>query len=83
MKNREKQNITLSLPSEIVREAKVIAARRGTSISEFMAGVLGGIAEEERGYRAARERSLRRLAKGLDLGTEGQKTWIKDELHER
>ncbi len=82
-KRQDRQNVTLSLPREVVREAKVIAARRGTSISALMTGVLGGIIDEERGYRAARERSSRRLAKGLDLGTGGERTWTRDELHER
>jgi hypothetical protein len=82
-KKDDRQNVTLSLPREVVREAKVIAAKRGTSISALMAGVLDGIIDEERGYRAARERSLRRLASGLDLGTGGERTWTRDELHER
>jgi hypothetical protein len=82
-KNQDRQNVTLSLPREVVREAKVIAAKRGTSISALMAGVLSGIIDEDRGYQAARERSLRRLAGGLDLGTGGERTWTRDELHER
>jgi hypothetical protein len=82
-KKQGKQNVTLSLPRDVVREAKVIAAKRGTSISALMAGVLSGIIEEDRGYTAARERSLRRLARGLDLGTGGERTWTRDELHER
>lgn len=82
-KRRDRQNVTLSLPREVVQEVKVIAARRDTSISALMAEVLGGIVDEERGYRAARERSLRRLSRGLDLGTGGGRTWTRDELHER
>lgn len=82
-RRRDRQNVTLSLPREVVQEVKVIAAQRNTSISALMAGVLGGIIDEERGYRAARERSSRRLARGLDLGTGGERTWTRDELHER
>ena len=80
---REKQNITLSLPREIVREVKVIAAQRDTSISGLMVAVLGDLVEQERGFRAARERSLGRLREGLDLGTGGAIGWTRDELHER
>lgn len=80
---QERQNITLSLPKEVVREAKVIAAQRGTSISALMARVLQELVEEEHGYRAARERSLRRLQDGFDLGTGGMISWSRDELHER
>lgn len=80
---QERQNITLSLPRGVVREAKVIAAQRGTSISALMARVLRELIDEERGYRAARERSLRRLEDGFDLGTSGKARWTRDELHER
>ena len=80
---QERQNITLSLPKEVVREAKVIAAQRETSISALMARVLRELVEEERGYRAARERGLNRLEDGLDLGTGGKVSWSRDELHER
>lgn len=84
MKSRDRQNVTLSLPREVIQEVKVIAARRDTSISALMTEALGGIVDEERGYRAARERSVRRLARGgLNLGTGGERTWIRDELHER
>lgn len=82
-KKPNRQNVTLSLPREVVQEVKVIAARRDTSISALMAEALDGIVDEERGYRAARERSLRRLARGLDLDTGGERTWSRDELHER
>ncbi|MBA2440786.1 MAG: CopG family transcriptional regulator [Rubrobacter sp.] len=80
---QEKQNVTLSLPREVVREAKVIAAQRDTSISALMVGMLRELVDEERGYRAAREQSLRRLREGFDLGTGGRVSWSRDELHER
>lgn len=83
MERQDKQNVTLSLPREVVREVKVIAAQRDTSISALMAGMLGDLVEEERGYRSARERSLLRLREGFDLGMDGRASWSRDELHER
>ena len=80
---QERQNLTLSLPKEVVREVKVIAAQRDTSISALMTRMLRELVDEERGYRAARERSLRRLGEGCDLGTGGKVHWTRDELHER
>lgn len=80
---QERRNLTLSLPKEVVREVKVIAAQRDTSISALMTGMLRELVDEERGYRAARERSLRRLGYGFDLGTGGKVNWTRDELHER
>lgn len=79
----EKQNVTLSLPRSLVREVKVIAARRDTSISGLMVEKLGEIVEDEQGYSAAKEQSLRRLREGLDLGTGGRAISTRDELHER
>jgi hypothetical protein len=77
------QNITLSLPEEDLREARIIAARRGTSVSRLLAHMLRETVEQETGYAAARERSQARLREGLDLGTDGRVTWSRDDLHER
>jgi hypothetical protein len=57
----ETRNITLSLPEEVLRKAKVVAARRGTSVSALLAGALSALVERESGYAAVRERSLARL----------------------
>ena len=77
------QNITLSLPEEDLREARILAARRGTSVSQLLARVLREPVERESGYDSARERSLALLREGADLGTGGHVTWSRDELHER
>jgi len=77
------QNITLSLPEEDLREARVLAARRGTSVSQLLARMLRETVERETGYAAARERSLTLLHEGTDLGTSGRVTWSRDDLHER
>jgi hypothetical protein len=77
------QNITLSLPEEDLRAARILAARRGTSVSQLLALVLRETVERETGYDAARERSLALLREGADLGTHGRAAWSRDELHER
>jgi hypothetical protein len=79
----ETRNITLSLPEEVLREAKVMAARKGTSVSALLAGALSEIVERESGYAAAKERSLAALGAERDLGTGGEISWGRDELHER
>ena len=79
----ETRNITLSLPEDVLREAKVVAARRGTSVSALLVGALSEIVEHESGYAAAKERSLAALGGGRDLGTGGELGWGRDELHER
>ncbi|MGB3682143.1 MAG: hypothetical protein WA990_06610 [Rubrobacteraceae bacterium] len=79
----EKQNVTLSLPRETVREAKIMAAQRDTSISAMMVEMIAKLVEEERGYQVARERSLGRLREGYDLGSGGRASTSRDDLHER
>ena len=41
----ETRNITLSLPEDLLREAKVLVARRGTSVSALLAGALSELVE--------------------------------------
>jgi Ribbon-helix-helix protein, copG family len=77
------QNITLSLPEEDLREARVLAARRGTSISQLLARMLRETVERETGYDAAKDHSLAIVREGMDLGTGGRMTWTRDDLHER
>ncbi len=79
----ETRNITLSLPEDVLREVKVVAARKGTSVSALLAGALSEIVERESGYAAAKERSLAALDAERDLGTGGEISWGRDELHER
>ena len=79
----ETRNITLSLPEETLREAKIVAARRGTSVSALLAVALSELVAHESGYAAAKERSLTALGRGRDLGTRGEMGWERDELHER
>lgn len=79
----QSRNITLSLPEEVLREAKVVAARRGISVSVLLAGALSELVERESGCAAARERSLAAMERGRDLGTQGEMSWGRDELHER
>lgn len=77
------RNVTLSLPEEVLREVKVLAARRRTSVSALLAGVLEEMVERETGHELARSRSLARLTRGYDLGTGGKVRWAREELHER
>ena len=71
------QNITLSLPEEDLREARILAASRGTSVSQLLARMLRQLVEQETGYADARERSIARLREGMDLGTGGQVDWSR------
>ncbi len=79
----ETQNITLSIPKEILRRVKLIAVQRGTSVSGLLTQTLEKLVEQEDGYARARRRHLHWLEQGADLGTGGQVVTQRDELHER
>ena len=77
------QNITLTLPKEVLRKVKVIAAQRRTSVSKLVTQLLEELATKETRYRRARARHLALLSQGTNLGTGGQIRWTRDESHER
>ena len=77
------QNITLSLPRELLKKVKRLAADRDTSVSSLMTNALTQLADEDRRYSAARKRALTALSDPPSLGTRGVPTWSRDELHER
>jgi len=74
-------NITLKLDSSLLREAKILAAEDGTSISAMLAARLEQIVRERKTYDQARRRALARLREGMDLNFAPPKS--RDELHER
>jgi hypothetical protein len=47
------RNITLSLPAETLREVKVLAAKRGMSVSALLSETLTDILASDHGYAAA------------------------------
>ena len=63
-----KTNITVKIDTELARAAKVLAARRGTSLSRLVAEQLETLVEGDHAYEAAKRRALRRLRKGMNLG---------------
>ena len=77
------QNITLSIPRELLKRVKRLAADRDTSVSRLMTEALARLADDDRRYSAARKRALAALRSARPLGTGGDRTWSRDELHER
>jgi hypothetical protein len=76
-----KSNITLKLDTDLIREARVLAAEEDTSISALLAARLEQIVRERKTYQRARKRALARLREGMDLGWTPPRS--RDELHER
>ena len=76
-----KTNITLKLDSGLLREARILAAEDGTSISALLAARLEQVVRERKAYDRARRRALARLREGMDLRWTPPRS--RDELHER
>jgi len=74
-------NITIKIESGLAHEAKVFAARQGTSLSRLVAEQLETLVRGDQAYAVARQAALRRLKKGFDLGWERPAS--RDELHDR
>ena len=76
-----KANITLKLDVDLLREARVLAAEEGRSVSALVAERLESMVRERKAFERARRRALARLREGLDL------RWTpptsRHELHER
>lgn len=79
----EKQNVTLAVPKEILRKAKIMAIDRHTSLSGLMVELLTELVEQEERYDQARRDHMRMIAESSNLGTHGHITWTRDSLHER
>ena len=76
-----KQNITLSLDKDLIQKAKVISAKRRSSVSNMLSQELQRIVESAESYEVSRKRAISNLRTGYHLG--GIITASRDELHER
>ncbi len=80
-RNHVKQNVTISLDREIVRKAKILAARRATSISGLLAAQIEAMVVEDEAYQQAKRQALELLDRGFHLG--GVHDSKRSDLHER
>lgn len=76
-----KQNLTVQLETDTIRKAKVLAARRSTSVSRLVADELERLVGEDERYLAAEREALAHLETGFHMG--GGKLPSREELHER
>jgi hypothetical protein len=77
----EKTNVTLKLDADLVREARVLAAHDGTSVSRMLAEKLEELVRRRKAYDVAKRRALTRLRLARDLGW--KRPVSRDKLHER
>ena len=76
-----KTNITLKIDADLLREARILAAEEGRSITALLTDRLEAIVRGRKAFDRARRRALSRLREGLDLQWTPPKS--RDDLHER
>jgi hypothetical protein len=76
-----KQNLTVSLSRQTLRKAKILAARRGSSISGLLAQQIEILVGEEEAYERAERQAAALLDQGFHLG--GVMGASRDDWHER
>jgi predicted transcriptional regulator len=76
-----KQNVTISISPETVRKARILAARRSTSISGLLAQEIERLVGAEEAWERSERSALALLEQGFHLG--GLIVASRDEWHER
>ena len=76
-----KRNITLALDERLLKKARALAARRGTSVCGMLAGELQKLVGEETDYEVAKARALAQLGAPFRLG--GARVANREALHDR
>jgi hypothetical protein len=78
---RMKQNITLAIEKPILREARKLAVRRRSSISQLLSDELEKMVNREAAYSRAKARALAHLDSPPHLG--GRRMPDREGLHDR
>ena len=76
-----KRNLTVQLDEETVAKARVLAARRSTSVSKLVAQEIDKLVGRDDAYQRARAIALTHLSRGFRLG--GGAVPDRDTLHDR
>jgi hypothetical protein len=79
----ERQNITLSLPKELLLKIKHIAIDKNTSISGLLTETLEEIVRRDASYSEAKQRQISLMAKGFAMGSTEPGLWNRENLHDR
>ena len=75
------KNVTIVLPEDVARWARIWAARHDTSVSRMLGEILSAKMEEDQGYESAMKAFLKR--KPVALKEEGARYPGRNEIHER
>jgi hypothetical protein len=75
-----KTNLTLQLDADVVQRAKIMAAKRRTSVSALVAKELDELVNREDRYEASRLRAFELLDRARPRGG---RTWRREDLYDR
>jgi hypothetical protein len=75
-----KRNLTVQLDDDVIKHAKVLAARRGTSVSTLVAVELERLVADDDRYEDAYRRARRALSGAVPRGG---RRWRRDHLYDR
>jgi hypothetical protein len=81
MGTAQRQNVTISLPPSSLQKARILAARKSTSISGLLADQLERLVSEDEAYEFAHRTAIDLMTRGLKLG--GGPALSRDEIHAR
>jgi predicted transcriptional regulator len=79
----KKRNVTISLPEDLLKRLKVLAALRDTSVTELIRRAAAQAANECESYEEARDAMMTAIRRARDLGTKGRIAWSRESLHDR
>jgi plasmid stability protein len=75
------RNITLAIDDALLEQARIYAARRGTTVNALVREYLANVARADDRVAKARANIVR--MSGRDGLAVGGKDWSRDDLHER
>jgi len=73
-----KTNLTIQLDDAVIRRARIVAAKRGTSVSALVARELDHLSEREDHYEDARRRAIELMS---TAAARGGRTWTRDDIY--
>ena len=76
-----RQNITLSIERDLILKAKILAARRQTSVSRMLSREIEKLVAESEQYEKAKKSAFSNIESGFHLG--GKINVTREDLHDR
>lgn len=83
-----KRNVTVQLDEDVIAKVKVLAAKRGTSISGLVAAEIDRLAAQNERYERAHEAALAQMAEVAERAAQGDRRlaaedrgWTREEIY--